>query len=253
LLSALSNSHFISFQGQCMAQRILLIEDEPAIADTIVYALKTEGFEPVWATTGAEGRQRLADGGIALIVLDVGLPDISGMELCKEIRKSSTIPVIFLTARTGEIDRIVGLEIGGDDYMVKPFSPRELTARVRAVLRRSLSSEKSTACAVAGPVPAGNETPPLSIDTSRMSIICFGKPLDLTRCEFKLLAALMSHPGRVYSRESLKEIAWEEPEFSLERTVDTHIKTIRNKLRAAKQGFDPIETRRGFGYALKET
>ena len=119
-----------------MRQKILVVEDEAAIADTIVYALETDGFDPLWASTGAEGRNFLQTTGIALVVLDIGLPDISGTELCKEIRQHSTVPIIFLTARNDEIDRVVGLEIGGDDYIAKPFSPRELTARVRAVLRR---------------------------------------------------------------------------------------------------------------------
>jgi two-component system catabolic regulation response regulator CreB len=237
-----------------MAQKILVIEDESAIADTITYALKTDGFEPLWTVTGAEGLQRLSEGGIALVVLDIGLPDISGMELCKEIRKSSAIPIIFLTARANEIDRIVGLEIGGDDYITKPFSPRELTARVKAVLRRfSVRGRSAAPVAAAASAPPDDTASPLAVDDSRMSISYFGTTLELTRCEFKLLRALIMHPGRVYSRDALKEIAWEEPEFSLDRTVDTHVKTIRNKLRAVKPEFDPIETRRGFGYALKES
>jgi two-component system catabolic regulation response regulator CreB len=236
-----------------MAQKILVIEDESPIADTITYALKTDGFEPVWAATAAEGRQRLADGAMALVILDIGLPDMSGMELCKEIRKLSAIPIIFLTARAGEVDRIVGLEIGGDDYIVKPFSPRELTARVKAVLRRSSQAGKPAASPEKAPSSSDDPESPLVVDEVRMCISYYGKPLDLTRCEFKLLRTLIENPGHVYSREALKEIAWEEPEFSLERTVDTHIKTVRNKLRAIRPDADPIETRRGFGYALRES
>jgi two-component system, OmpR family, catabolic regulation response regulator CreB len=233
-------------------QTILVIEDESSIADTITYALKTEGFSPVWCPTGTEGKQRLSEGDIALVILDIGLPDISGIELCKEIRQDSTVPVIFLTARNDEIDRVVGLEIGGDDYMVKPFSPRELTARVKAVLRRFSTAQQQHPAETA-PVEPEKIPAPFSIDTSRMSILYHDAPLELTRCEFRLLEALLQHPGRVYSREQLKEIAWDEPEYSLDRTVDTHIKTIRNKLREIKPGIDPIETRRGFGYALKES
>jgi two-component system, OmpR family, catabolic regulation response regulator CreB len=236
-----------------MTQKILVIEDESAIADTIVYALKTDGFEPLWATTGARGKQLLNKETIALIILDIGLPDMSGMELCKEIRKTSAVPVLFLTARANEIDRIVGLEIGGDDYVTKPFSPRELTARVKAILRRSASPEKPDPSSVSAPVSSSVPHSRLAVDDARMSITYFDTPLDLTRCEFKLLRVLIAHPGRVYSRDALKEIAWDEPEFSLDRTVDTHIKTIRNKLRAIKPECDPIETRRGFGYALKES
>jgi two-component system catabolic regulation response regulator CreB len=235
-----------------MAQKIVVIEDEAAIADTITYALKTDGFDPIWTVTGAEGRARLLEGDIALVILDIGLPDISGIELCKQIRKSSSIPIIFLTARADEIDRIVGLEIGGDDYIVKPFSPRELTARVKAVLRRSPSQGCSDVQGGAV-TPAAEKKSPFVVDDSRRCIVYFGAALDLTRCEYNLLRTLIVHPGRVYSREALKEIAWEDPEFSLDRTVDTHIKTIRNKLRAIKPEYDPIETRRGFGYALKES
>ena len=236
-----------------MSQKILIIEDEAAIADTIVYALKTDGFEPVWVATGAEGRKRLNEGDIALIVLDIGLPDINGIELCREIRRHSSLPIIFLTARNDEIDRVVGLEIGGDDYIAKPFSPRELAARIRAVLRRAASSPAPATPVqpAAGAHPA--DTAPFHLDETRMSISYFGTPLELTRCEFKLLRTLIGHPGRVYSRESLKEIAWDEPEFSLDRTVDTHIKTIRGKLRAVSPDRNPIETRRGFGYTLRES
>lgn len=233
-----------------MTQTILVIEDESSIADTITYALQTEGFEPVWCATGTEGRKLLAHNDIALVILDIGLPDISGIELCKEIRQKNNVPIIFLTARSDEIDRVVGLEIGGDDYMVKPFSPRELTARVKAVLRRFSSGtpvlppRKSTLC-------SDTHSMPFSVDTIRMSIFYHDMPLDLTKCEFKLLETLIQHPGRVFSREQLKEIAWDEPEYSLDRTVDTHIKTIRNKLRKIQPDVDPIETRRGFGYALR--
>jgi len=128
-----------------MAQRILVVEDEPAIADTITYALRTEGFEVAWCSTAEEATRVLHENDISLIVLDVGLPDQNGFDLCKEIRKTSAVPIIFLTARTDEIDRVVGLEIGGDDYVPKPFSPRELAARVKAVLRRFPTVPASTA------------------------------------------------------------------------------------------------------------
>jgi len=229
-----------------MQQKILIIEDEPAIADTIIYALKTEGFEPVWCTTGKEGKSCIESNHIQLIILDIGLPDTNGFDLCKEIRKSTNIPVIFLTARTDEIDRVVGLEIGGDDYVVKPFSPRELTARIKAVLRRSSQS----------PHPRDNtakqqKESPFHIDSDRMCISYFGVQLELSRYEYKILLALLKHPGRVFSREQLMNSAWDVPDVSLERTVDTHIKTIRNKLRSIKPDLDPIETRRGFGYCIR--
>jgi two-component system catabolic regulation response regulator CreB len=228
-----------------MAPKVLIIEDEAAIADTIVYALKTDGFEPVWHTTGQDGRRRLAAGDIALIVLDIGLPDISGLELCKEIRRGSAVPIIFLTARAEEIDRVVGLEIGADDYLVKPFSPRELAARVKAILRRT-----------ARPDDGADRQPAVAavfrIDTTRMAISYLGTPLDLSRSEFNVLATLVKHPGRVFSRDELMNLAWEHPEACLDRTVDAHIKNIRGKLRAVDPKRDPIETRRGFGYCLRD-
>jgi two-component system, OmpR family, catabolic regulation response regulator CreB len=229
-----------------MPERILLIEDEPAIADTIVYALKTEGFDPLWCATGAEGRAGAARGGIALVILDIGLPDANGLDLCREIRTTSRTPVIFLTARASEVDRVVGLELGADDYVVKPFSPRELVARVRAVLRRS----SAAAPAVAKNVPA-SAAGRFAVDVSAMTISYHGTALELARTEFRILQTMVGHPGRVFSRRELMEAAWDQPEVSLERTVDTHIKTIRRKLEHVRPGEDPIETRRGFGYAVK--
>jgi len=229
-----------------MAQRILVIEDEPAIADTITYALKSEGFEPVWCATGVEGRAAIARGDVALVVLDVGLPDCNGFDLCREIRRSSTVPVIILTARGAEVDRVVGLEIGADDYMVKPFSPRELTARVRAVLRRAPGTAPAAQAA-----PATTGTGPFAIDETRKVITYHGTPLELSRCEYRILEVLVRSPGQVFSRRQLMEAAWDEPEVSDERTVDTHVKTIRRKLAAIRPEEEPIETRRGFGYCLK--
>jgi two-component system catabolic regulation response regulator CreB len=231
-------------------QTILVVEDEGAIADNIVYALKTEGFEPRWVSTGTEALAVLGTEPVAALILDVGLPDVSGFELCKQIRRDSAIPILFLTARAEEIDRVVGLEIGGDDYMVKPFSPRELTARIKAILRRT------TQVPVIGPAcvsPAEDEErpAPLRIEDATKTVVCRGTPLVLSPCEFRLLEVLLRQPGRVYSRSELMERAWDEPGFATERTVDTHIKSIRTKIREVAPELDPIETRRGFGYALK--
>lgn len=227
-----------------MAQRILVVEDEPAIADNINYALATEGFEVCWHATAAEALSALQGRVPDLVVLDVGLPDRSGFDLCRDIRRISDVPVIFLTARAGEVDRVVGLEIGGDDYVVKPFSPRELTARIKAVLRRA--------------APAGEPAAPVSssafrIDRNRMEIVYEGVALDLSRYEFRLLEVLVNRPGWVFSREQLMSMVWEEPEASMDRTVDTHIKTLRGKLKAIRPDADPIRTHRGLGYSLKAT
>jgi len=234
-------------------RRILIVEDEPAIADTLLYALKTEGFAPEWCATGRAGLAALAvrtDKPFALVVLDVGLPDGTGFEVCKTIRKTSAVPVIFLTARNAELDRVLGLEIGGDDYLVKPFSPRELTARVKAILRRvpPVTEQVSTAAVTGGIVTKGD----FHIDEARCVIAYRGVALELTRYEFRLLRVLAAQPGRVFSRDQLMTAGWEDPGASLDRTVDAHIKMLRAKLRAVAPDADPIQTHRGLGYSLRE-
>jgi two-component system catabolic regulation response regulator CreB len=225
-----------------MQVKVLIVEDEPAIADTIQYALETEGLVPVTAFTGKEGLAQFMSGGIDLIILDIGLPDISGFELCKQIRNQSTVPIIFLTARIEEIDRVVGLEIGGDDYVVKPFSPRELTARIKAVLRRTVQSNPTEQA----PATVWN------VDGVRRQITYFGNALDLSRTEYELLYAFIRSPGRVFTRDQLMDAVWDEPEASMDRTVDAHIKNLRAKLKAVNPDLDPIVTHRGIGYALRE-
>jgi two-component system catabolic regulation response regulator CreB len=230
-----------------MPPRILIIEDEPAIADNIVYALETEGFACRWCATGREGLAAL-DGTFDLAVLDVGLPDIGGFDLCREIRKRHELPILFLTARAGEIDRVVGLELGADDYVVKPFSPRELAARIKAILRRT-SKGNAGDTPTAPPRDAGA---PFRLDAERCAIAYFGARLELSRYEYRLLAVLIEKPGRVWSREQLMERAWDEPEASLDRTVDAHIKSLRAKLRQVRPEVEAIVTHRGLGYSLKE-
>ena len=222
-------------------QTVLIVEDERAIADTLVYALRTDGFEPVWKTTGREALAVLAAQPVALVVLDVGLPDMSGFEVCRELRKRHDTPVIFLTARSTEVDKIVGLELGADDYVAKPFSPREVTARVRAVLRRGKSNGVTS-----------KSTGIWAHDAERCRIAYRGKALDLTRNEYRLLAALAAAPGRVFSRDQLMHAAWDDPGAALDRTVDAHIKLLRAKLREVAPDADPIVTHRGMGYSLRE-
>lgn len=228
-------------------KKILVVEDEPSIAENITYALSTEGFAPVVCGTGEEARRVLAGGEIALVILDLGLPDIGGFDLLREIRETSAVPLIVVTARSEEVDRVVGLEIGADDYVVKPVSPRELSARVRAVLRRSAVRE----------YPAGDsekgESFPFVLDEVRYLIRYHGTPLELSRYEFRLLRALVKAPGRVYTREQLLARLSDSPEMSLDRTIDTHVKTIRQKLKAVRPEEDPIVTHRGLGYSLKES
>ncbi len=252
------------------ARRILIVEDEPAIADTLLYALRTEGFSPEWCATGRAGLAALAaaDGAekpFALVVLDVGLPDGTGFEVCKTIRKTSTVPVIFLTARNAELDRVLGLELGGDDYLVKPFSPRELTARVKAILRRvpavATEPEAETSAVRHAAAPGrGGARSEFAVDEARCAIAFRGVTLELARYEFRLLKVLVAQPGRVFSRDQLMSAVWEDPGASLDRTVDAHIKMLRAKLRAvtavgggaSDEAADPIQTHRGLGYSLRE-
>lgn len=231
--------------------KILIVEDETAIADTIVYALGTDGMQTVHCTLGQAALDHLRESRFDLVVLDVGLPDLSGFEVCRRLRTFTDVPVIFLTARHDEIDRIVGLEIGADDYVVKPFSPRELAARVRVILRRFYR----TATPAPTPAPAEAQAAPTApgfvLDTEGARVSWLGHALDLTRYEFGLLALLVRHPGRIYSREQLMDLVWHEALDSADRTVDTHVKTLRAKLRAIDPERDPIRTHRGMGYSLQ--
>lgn len=223
-----------------MHAKILIVDDEPSIADTLDYALRTEGFQTHCVGLGRHALQALRDNDIALVILDVGLPDINGFDVCRELRRDSDVPVIFLTARADEVDRIVGLELGADDYVAKPFSPREVASRVRAILRRARQ-----------PAPlAVAKRQRFRIDTGSARIAFDGTWLTLTRYEYGLLNALLERPGRILSRARLMEMVWSDAEESLERTVDAHIKTLRAKLRAVHDD-DPIETHRGLGYSIR--
>lgn len=241
-----------------MKTHILIVEDEQSIADSVLYALSSEGFSAIHVTTGTEALARMAQESFHLIILDVGLPDISGFDLCRQMKLATkAIPIIFLTARDGEIDRVVGLEIGANDYLTKPFSPRELTARVRAILRftEELRQQAKTDGA-SNQSPAKTITPnnfPFQLDEPRCAITYFGSPLNLSRQEFRILCVLIKRPGWVYSRDKLMEMAWEQPDASLDRTVDTHIKTLRTKLNAIRPDIEAVVTHRGLGYSVKES
>ena len=238
---------------------VLIIEDEVAIADTLIYACKEAGI----ATTHyLLGHQALADlqnniaqkSNFDCVILDVGLPDMTGFDVCKQIRASaqtsiSNIPIIFLTARNHEIDRIVGLEIGADDYVTKPFSPREVVARIKAILRRGEpkmqqnnqpTKQQSNQQAVQ----------PFLVDDVANRIQYRGQYLALTRYEFLLLKTLIMQPQRVFSRHQLMDLVWKNAEETLERTVDAHIKTLRAKLRQINTASEVIVTHRGMGYSL---
>ena len=222
--------------------KILLVEDEPSIADTVVYALESEGYAVSWSNAGRGAVNQVRKASPDLVILDIGLPDVSGFDVFREIRNFSQAPVIFLTARAEEIDRVTGLEMGADDYIVKPFSPRELTARVRAVLRRVHGNNN------AAPTPSESVDGPFAIDEPSWTIRFQGQALELTRNEFKILSVLIQSPGQVFSRERLLDLVWDAPEHRLDRTVDTHIKNIRAKLRGVDKSANPVKTRRGIGY-----
>lgn len=231
-----------------MSRRILIVDDEPAIADMLAYALRTEGYEPDCVGLGGDALAALRGGAdYALVILDVGLPDQSGFDVCRALRRESDVPVIFLTARSDEVDRIVGLELGADDYVPKPFSPREVASRVRAILRRA--RPQPAAVTPTATMEAGSA--PFRHDADGARIAYHGVWLSLTRYEYRLLATLLDRPGRVQSRAQLMADVWHDAEDSLERTVDAHIKTLRAKLRAVSDADDPIETHRGLGYSLR--
>lgn len=229
-----------------MVTTILLVEDEPSIAQTITFAMEREGFACLWCSTGTEGLDRIETQVVDLLILDVGLPDCNGFDLCRQIRKKHDFPIVFLTARHEEIDRIVGLEIGADDYVVKPFSPRELAARVKAILRRVQRLAESEE-------PSRPKDHTFALDEARCRICFCGQDLQLSRYEYLILRELILRPGRVFSRDLLMERVWDEPGSAMERTVDTHIKSIRAKLRQIDPDRDVIVTHRGLGYSLKES
>jgi two-component system catabolic regulation response regulator CreB len=231
--------------------RVLIVEDEPAIRDNIQFVLESEGFETLQLGTGQAVQGLLAGAGLGidLVLLDVGLPDINGIDLLKQIRVHHSTPVIMLTARSAELDRVLGLELGADDYVVKPFSPRELAARVKAVLRRFQSAQT---LATAGLPPAAASHDVWQVNREKRQVSYYNVVLTLSKFEYEILTTFIAHPGQVFSREQLMQRIWEQPEQSLDRTVDAHVKNLRAKLRAVRPDADPIVTHRGSGYALRD-
>jgi len=221
-------------------RKILIIEDENDVADLLSLNLRKAGFRVSTAADGANGLQKARDDRPDFIILDLMLPKMSGLEVCR-VLKGDTVtahtPILMLTAKAEEIDRIVGLEFGADDYVTKPFSPREIVLRIRAILRRGETADES--------LKAG----PISIDPARHQVRVNGKPVRLTSLEFKLLRTLMQRRGRVQDRDRLLNEVWGYESVIDTRTVDTHVRRLREKL--GKAG-DVIETVRGFGYRLRE-
>lgn len=228
------------------AAKILIVEDEQAIADTLIYALGSNGFAVRHVLLGGEVLPTLREWPADLIILDIGLPDTSGFEVLRALRatvEGHDVPVIFLTARADEIDRVLGLELGADDYVTKPFSPREVAARARAVLRRETRFRKDENSGAGEPTIWQHDPAALRI--------CFrGQGLDLTHYEYRLLALLLSAPGRVFTREQIMSRVWSRAPDTADRSIDTHIKTLRAKLRSIDPAGEPIVTHRSSGYSL---
>ncbi|MEF2655921.1 MAG: response regulator transcription factor [Eggerthellaceae bacterium] len=224
--------------------RILIVDDEPSITEFVSYAMQKEGYETEVASDGEQALMKIEDQHFDLFILDIMLPGIDGYELCRRIRAKMSTPILFLSARDTELNKVVGLELGADDYLAKPFGVRELLARTRALLRRSHGSD----------VASGNELSAGGITLNEDTHVAEGEKgtIDLTPREFELLACLMRNAGKVVSREDLLNDAWNWEFITETKTVDTHIKRLRDKIEAA--GYDPklVETVRGYGYRFKK-
>lgn len=229
-----------------MSETILLVEDEPAIAATIIYALEQAGYHVQHCQTGHDALAAAARMQFNLFILDVGLPDQTGYSLCQTLRQQQPTPVLFLTAHNDAFDRIVGLELGADDYLGKPFSPRELVLRVQVILRRHHGAGVAAANA-----PFTSNPPAFVHHADQARILFRGEQLTLTKSEYRLLATLLAHPERVFSRDQLLDALGPNAEDSGDRSIDTLIKQLRAKLRTIDADSDPISTHRGLGYSLK--
>ena len=225
---------------------ILVVDDEPSITEFVSYNLKKEGYDVAVAATGDEALALAKREPFDLVVLDVMLPGMDGYEVCRRLRAESEIPVLFLSARDTELDKVVGLEIGGDDYLAKPFGVRELQARVKALLRRRGHGSREGGFASDRIEIAG-----IVVDDAAHTATSDGRPIDLTPREFELLACLMRHAGKVLSRDQLLKEAWGWEYLVETKTVDTHVKRLRDKLEAASVDPALVETVRGYGYRFR--
>jgi two-component system, OmpR family, response regulator len=226
--------------------RILLVDDEQAVQTLLTYPLRKEGYEVVGAMDGQEALDRFGEERFDLVVLDIMLPKLDGIEVCRRLRTRSQVPIIMLTAKGDEIDKVAGLEMGADDYITKPFSVREFRSRVKAALRRG--NMAGPALAVNEPIVAGD----LEIDFERRSVQLRSKPVQLTYVEFEILAALAAAPGRVFTREMLLEHIWGDSTYRDPRTVDVHIRHLREKLETDAKKPEYLFTVRGVGYRFRD-
>jgi DNA-binding response OmpR family regulator len=229
------------------APRILLVDDELSVQKLLAYPLRKEGYDVIPALDGREALERLRDNNFDLVVLDVMLPRMDGFDVCRAIRSRSTVPIIMLTAKTEETDKVLGLELGADDYITKPFSVREFRSRVKAVLRRAALAQPEAQ--FEEPIEAGE----LSIDFEKRSVVVRGESVRLTYVEFEILAALARAPGRVFSRTMLLERVWGDAAYRDPRTIDVHIRHLREKLEEESKTPELILTVRGVGYRFRDT
>jgi two-component system OmpR family response regulator len=221
--------------------KILVVDDDPHIREVLSFALGEAGFETIEAEDGARAIEAFARTKPDLVVLDIVMPELDGTDVCRRIRATSAVPILFLSSRDDEVDRILGLELGGDDYLTKPFSPRELVARVRAVLRRVKPGE--------APAPERMlRHGRLAVDLDRFTVAWQGREAPLTVTELGILRTLLGRPGKVYSRDELMDRAYDDSTVVADRTIDSHVRRVRSKLKAL--GADPIETVHGAGYRL---
>ena len=222
---------------------ILVVDDDAHIMDVISFALEKAGHSHVKANDGKQALEKFSSNDIDMIILDVGLPEIDGLEVCRQIRKTSEVPILFLSARDDEIDRILGLEIGGDDYVTKPFSPRELMARVSVILKRANANP------VEDPIEGILSKGELSLDSEHRSANYSGETLNLTAIEFNILHTVLSRPRMAFTRDQIMTAAWPDNVHVSERTIDSHVRNLRSKL-ASKGCEDAIETVHGIGFRL---
>jgi len=228
------------------APRILLVDDEHSVQKLLASALRKDGYEVVSALDGRAALDRVSDDAFDLVVLDLMLPKIDGFEVCRQVRATSSVPIIMLTAKVEEIDKVLGLELGADDYITKPFSMREFRSRVKAVLRRSQLARTEEQA------QEKLEDGELSIDFDKRQVTVNGEPVRLTYVEFEILAALARHPGRVYSRATLLERVWGDSAYRDPRTVDVHIRHLREKLERDPKSPELVQTMRGVGYRFRD-
>jgi two-component system response regulator ChvI len=242
-------------------RRVLIVDDDQGLRTVLAAALGDEGFEVTQAGDGAAGLRKFESDGADLIILDILMPEMDGLEVCRRVRRKSAVPIVLLSSRGDEVDRVTGLETGADDYVTKPFSTRELIARIRAVERR-VAPQPAARGAAAAPAPApilagatgGDvlEVGPLRLDPNRFEAKWRGTPITLTRSEFQILGALARHRGTVLARERLLDIARGDDAVVTDRTVDTFVKRLRKKIRDVDAAFDEIETVFGVGYRYRD-